>query len=366
MTTGVGTSTMAAELERLAKLHAFPPPLPADEYDARIDRACALMDEAGLAAVYLSASSSLTYFTGIRWSASERLVGAILLPDTSIRFVLPSFEAGTFKANMLRDGELHLWQEHESPFALVSDVLAKAGVAAGRIGIDEATPFHHVGELLAQDSGLSFVDARPVTAGCRTRKSVREIEMIQVAMNKTLEVHKSAAAILEAGISTADVIEFIDRAHRTIGSDRGSTFCAVQFGEATAYPHGVPGIQKLEDGDIVLIDTGCQVHGYHSDITRTYVFGEPSEKHRAVWADEKAAQARAFEAAQPGVRCGDVDIAAREYLVSRGYGPDYDVPGLPHRTGHGIGLDIHEWPYRVRSDDTPLATGMCFSNEPML
>jgi Xaa-Pro dipeptidase len=140
----------------------------------------------------------------------------------------------------------------------------------------------------------------------------------------------------------------------------------VQFGEATAYPHGVPHEQSLKANDMVLIDTGCQVRGYHSDITRTYVFGTPTDQHRRVWAAEKSAQAAAFDAAQPGVRCGDVDRAARSYLESQGFGPGYQTPGLPHRTGHGLGLDIHEWPYLVDNDDTPLAPGMCFSNEPML
>jgi Xaa-Pro dipeptidase len=357
---------MDAELERLGALRSSADALPDGEYEARLERAASLMQEHGLDAVYLGASSSLRYFTGVKWSATERLVGAVLTPDGAVRFVLPSFEEGTFRANMRGDGELHLWREHESPFELVIKVLAGAGVTSGTIGIDEATPFHHFGELRNAGKSYEFVDARPVTAGCRTRKSDREIELIQVAMNKTLEVHKSAAAVLAPGVTSAAMIDFIDSAHKTIGCDRGSTFCAVQFGEATAYPHGVPGVQSLEENDIVLIDTGCQVNGYHSDITRTYVFGEPTDKQREVWAAEKAAQAKAFETAKPGVRCGDVDIAARDYLVSLGYGPEYDVPGLPHRTGHGIGLDIHEWPYLVRSDDTPLAKGMCFSNEPML
>ena len=226
----------------------MPPELPDEEYDARIDRACALMQAEGLRAVYLSASSSLLYFTGIKWAQTERLVGAILVPDKSLRFVLPAFEAETFRAHMRGDGDLNLWQEHESPFRLVIDVLAGAGVDGGRVGIDEATPFHHFGEIRDAGAGYEFVDARPVTAGCRTRKSPREIELIQTAMNKTLEVHKSAAAILKAGITSAEVIDFIDRAHKTIGSDRGSTFCAVQFGEATAYPHGVPGTQTLRSG----------------------------------------------------------------------------------------------------------------------
>jgi Xaa-Pro dipeptidase len=155
-------------------------------------------------------------------------------------------------------------------------------------------------------------------------------------------------------------------AHRACGADNGSTFCAVQFGVASAYPHGVPGEQSLADGDLLLIDTGCQIDGYHSDITRTYVFGAPSAEHRRIWAIEHEAQAAAFAAVKPGVPCEAIDQVAREVLQRHGLGPDYALPGLPHRTGHGIGLSIHEGPYLVRGDTTPLAVGMCFSNEPMI
>jgi Xaa-Pro dipeptidase len=188
---------------------------------------------------------------------------------------------------------------------------------------------------------------------------------MQRAKDMTLEVHKAAASMLREGIVTTEVDAFIHEAHKKVGSS-GSYFCIVLFGPASAFPHGVKEPQTLKNGDMVLIDTGCQVHGYISDITRTYVFGEPSEHQRAVWNAEKAAQAAAFAAAQPGVPCREVDIAARRSLVASGFGPDYDLPGLPHRTGHGIGLDIHEWPYLVGSDTTPLAEGMCFSNEPMI
>jgi Xaa-Pro dipeptidase len=182
----------------------------------------------------------------------------------------------------------------------------------------------------------------------------------------TLEVHKAAAQILRPGISTAEVTAFIDRAHRAVGAPAGSYFCIVLFGEDTAYPHGVANPKVLEDGDMVLIDTGCQLEGYNSDITRSYVFGDPTERQREIWNLEKTAQAAAFAAARPGASCGSVDDAARKILEAAGLGPDYALPGLPHRTGHGIGLDIHEWPYLVRGNDTPLATGMCFSNEPMI
>jgi Xaa-Pro dipeptidase len=184
-------------------------------------------------------------------------------------------------------------------------------------------------------------------------------------MDMTLEVHKAVASILYEGISTAEVEAFIDEAHRKVGAS-GSYFCIVLFGPDSAYPHGVKTPKNLETGDMVLIDTGCRLLGYVSDITRSYVFGEPSARQREIWSVEKLAQAAAFAAAQPGQACALVDAAAREVLQAHGLGPDYALPGLPHRTGHGIGMDIHEGPYLVRGEQTALATGMCFSNEPMI
>jgi Xaa-Pro dipeptidase len=184
-------------------------------------------------------------------------------------------------------------------------------------------------------------------------------------MDMTMAVHVAVASILHEGITTQEVEEFIHLAHRKVGAS-GSYFCIVLFGEATAYPHGVSYVQTLKRGDTVLIDTGCKVHNYISDITRTYVFGEPSERQRFVWNAEKAAQRAAFDAAQPGVPCEEVDKAARRSLEANGFGPGYKLPGLPHRTGHGIGLDIHEGPYLVGGETRALEPGMCFSNEPMI
>jgi len=171
---------------------------------------------------------------------------------------------------------------------------------------------------------------------------------------------------LRKGISTHEVTEFIHEAHKKVGAPKGSYFCIVLFGEDTAYPHGVSNPKALDDADMVLIDTGCQLQGYNSDITRSYVFGAPTPRDREVWNQEKASQAEGFKAAVLGAHCGTVDDAARGYLIEQGYGPGYQTPGLAHRTGHGIGLDIHEWPYLVSSDKTPLDVGMCFSNEPMI
>ncbi len=366
MSIGVGGSTMDAELSRLSAITVTTDPLQTNAFERRIERARELMTSLNFDAIYICAGSNLYYFTGTRWRPSERMVGAIISSAGPIEYIVPAFEKETFSQYMLVGGNVNCWQEHESPFELFVSILQSIGVPRGKVGIDEATPFHHFGEITQVTNDHQFVDARPITAGCRSRKSDAEIHFMQTAMDMTLEVHISAARILTSGISTTDVVAFIDQAHKAIGAPGGSTFCAVQFGEATAYPHGVPNPQVLADGDMVLIDTGCRVQDYHSDITRTYVFGEPTDRHREVWNAEKAAQATAFAAARIGVRCGDVDIAARGFLESLGYGPDYAVPGLPHRTGHGIGLDIHEWPYLVRSEDTVLDVGMCFSNEPML
>lgn len=213
--------------------------------------------------------------------------------------------------------------------------------------------------------GYRFVDAGCITTVCRQRKSAAEIALMQRAKDMTLEVHKAAASILHEGISTTEVAEFIRQAHRKVGAP-GSIFCIVLFGAASAFPHGVKHAQRLKDGDMVLIDTGCQVHSYLSDITRSYVFGTPSERQRTFWDTEKAAQQAAFEAATLGAPCSSVDAAARRSLEAAGLGPGYKLPGLSHRTGHGIGLDIHEGPYLVGGDDTPLAEGMCLSNEPMI
>jgi Xaa-Pro dipeptidase len=209
-------------------------------------------------------------------------------------------------------------------------------------------------------SGAAVID------GCRMIKSPAELALMAQAKAMTLEVHRCAARILREGITTGEVRRFIDQAHRALGADDGSTFCAVQFADASAYPHGLPGEQALKRDDLVLIDTGCRVQGYNSDITRTYVFGRATQEQARVWEVEKRAQAAAFAAVKPGVACEEIDAVARRVLAAEGFGPDYELPGLPHRTGHGIGLSIHEAPYLVRGDKTPLQPGMCFSNEPMI
>ena len=366
MTLGVGGSSAAQELERLSDMTAGVEPIAENEYRARIEKAVALMHQHGLQAVYLNAGTNLYYFTGTRWSASERMVGAVLTADGELHYIAPHFEVDTLLGYMLINGEVHGWHEHESPYLLFGEILKKLDLDNTTIGLDESTPFFISDGLVQANPQLKLAAATAVTAGCRRCKSKTELALMQQAKDMTLEVHKSAARILREGITTQEVTAFIDDAHRAVGAKNGSYFCIVLFGEDSAYPHGVKQPKALELNDMVLIDTGCQVEGYNSDITRSYVFGEPSQRQREVWDIEKASQAAGFAAAQLGAPCGSVDTAARNHLVEQGFGPGYETPGLPHRTGHGIGLDIHEWPYLVSSDDTPLEVGMCFSNEPMI
>lgn len=365
MTTAIGGASQESALAGLRDMTAGLAPIGDAEFRERLERARALMREAGLEAIYVNAGTNLYYFTGTPFGATERMVGAIIPVSGGVHYIAPAFELGTLQGFIRIPGEVHCWEEHESPYRLCADLLGDLGIR-GAIGIDESAPFFIFDGLRQAAPEQDFVSATPVTAGCRMQKSGAELALMQRAKDITLAVHRATASILREGISTAEVTAFIDRAHRAAGAPGGSYFCIVLFGPDTAFPHGVAKPKTLERGDMVLIDTGCQVQRYISDITRSYVFGDASARQREIWDIEKAAQAAAFAAARPGVPCGRVDDAAREVLVAHGLGPDYKLPGTPHRTGHGIGLDIHEWPYLVRGTQTPLATGMCFSNEPMI
>jgi Xaa-Pro dipeptidase len=367
---GVGGTSIDAALAALADMSGGMCAISRIEHLARIERAQAFMQQHGIGAVYLNAGTNMSYFTGTKWHPSERMVGAILPARGPLEYIAPAFEESTIRDFMLVEGAVNCWEEHESPYQLFIDVLGRMGIAPDlaappRIGICESAAFFIADGIAPLAAGYALENARPVTAFCRARKSSAEIALMQRVKDMTLQVHKAAASILHEGITTVEVADFIARAHRKVGAP-GSYFCIVLFGEATAYPHGVSYAQTLKQGDVVLIDTGCQLKGYISDITRTYVFGQITEYQRFVWNAEKAAQQAAFEAAQLGVPCSAVDAAARASLESHGFGPGYKLPGLPHRTGHGIGMDIHEWPYLVGSDNTPLDVGMCFSNEPMI
>ncbi|MGO9933518.1 MAG: M24 family metallopeptidase [Steroidobacteraceae bacterium] len=363
MAMGIGGSTAALELANLQRWPAPAARVVREEHLQRIEKAQRLMREIGADALLVGAGASLRYFAGVAWGATERLVAAIILKAGSPIIVCPAFEYDSLRAGLGVEAKIRLWEEDESPFRLVRLLLAELGVES--LALDPALPFA-VFDGLRQEAMPPMVSGASIIDACRMIKSDVELALMRQAKAMTLEVQRRAARILAPGIKASDVRYFIDSAHRQLGADGGSYFCAVQFAEASSYPHGVPGDQTLSEGDVVLIDTGCQVDGYHSDITRTYVYGEPTAEIKRVWAIEKSAQQAAFDAVRPGVACEAIDGAARSFLEQSGFGPGYRLPGLPHRTGHGIGLSIHEPPYLVRGDKTPLRPGMCFSDEPMI
>lgn len=357
----IGGSTAERELAALAPWAERAPAITLAERRDRLARVRERMDKMGAQALLVNAGMSLRYFAGVPWGATERLVAMLLPLHGEPIMICPRFELGSLTADMAFAADMRLWEEDEDPFALVAGALN--GVTT--LAIDPALPFQMAERLRRAAPGVTLVDGAPAIDGCRMRKSPAEIALMQQAKDMTLAVHHAAARILEPGITSGAVKRFIDQAHRALGAT-GSSFCIVQFGHATAFPHGLPGEQALEEGQLVLIDTGCTVEGYHSDITRTYAFGRVSDEQRSIWSLEKEAQAAAFAAAELGAPCEQVDAAARVVLEQAGLGPDYRLPGLPHRTGHGIGLSIHEPAYLVRGDRTPLDVGMCFSNEPMI
>ena len=366
MASGIGGSTAENELAKINSLRDKATPVSVEEHLSRIERVRNRMQETGVDALYLDATTSLRYFTGLVCYPSERLHGAIISAD-QLFYVCPAFEEEKTRASMVIEGDFILWQEHENPAAAVANGVLKLTASNNAcLAIDDQTPFFTVDGLQKASAKISIVNGGGLIAECRRIKSDNELALLEQAKASTLLVQQSVARILFEGIDTRDVQAFLDDAHLALGMDGRSTFKIVLFGEPTAYPHGVPYAQSLKEGDMVLIDTGATLHGYNSDITRSYVFGEPTARQRQIWELEQAAQLAAFEAAQIGVPCSAVDDAARKVIEAGGLGPGYRVPGLPHRTGHGVGMDLHEHPYIVKGNDLPLAPGMCFSIEPMI
>jgi Xaa-Pro dipeptidase len=354
MTLGVGGSTMVAELERMRSRRAEATPIGADELRARIARVQEVMRAQGVHALHLDASTSTFYFTGLRLRGSERLHGVVIPAEGELTYISPSFEEAKLRTMIAIDGQVRCWQEHEDPTSVVIEAVRDQGLPSGTIAVDPATPFFTFDGLRRAGNAFDFVNA------------TQEIALIRQAMEMTLAVHKATARILTVGITTDEVAAFVAEAHRKMGADPAFTFCIVLFGEPTAYPHGVPYPQTLKEGDMVLVDIGATLHGYQSDLTRSYVFGEGTARQRMVWETEKAASEAVFAAAQLGAPCEALDAAARRVIAAAGFGPGYSLPGLPHRVGHGLGLDVHEEPYIVQGNATRLSPGMVFSNEPTI
>ena len=366
MTKGVGGSDPESVLRSLAPLPGAPPRISPEMRATRRELARASMAARGLGALILPVGPSLRYFTGLAWHASERLACAILKSDGALVLVGPRFEAESLEAGVDGPVDLRLWEEDEDPFALAADAIGVAGAANTTPAFDPQGPYW-VYRGLSRALGSGLADDGGLLAEIRAIKSPAEIALMSYAKQITLRAQEAAAASLAPGVTSPEVRLFIDRAHRALGADGGATFCLVSFGAASALPHGGSGeVLSLGEGDAVLIDTGCEVDGYKSDITRSYVFGEPDADYRRLWGVSRAAQQAAFEALRPGVTCESIDLAARGVIEAAGLGPRYGLPGLPHRTGHGIGTEVHEAPYLVIGDKTLAQPGMCFSNEPAL
>ncbi len=370
MTIGVGGYSPEEELRKLSSQRDTVAPIGEAERRQRVARAQALMREQAISALYLDASTSTFYFTGLRFGGSERMHGVVIPAEGEPVHISPAFEEAKLRAMMANvitePAAVRCWQEHEDPAALVIDVLDGMGLAGGMLAVDPMTPFFRADALRRAGNAYGFVNGAVVTDACRRIKSAAEIAIIRTAMNLTLEVQRATARILREGITTTEVADFLTEAHAALGFDGPPPFRIVLFGEPTAYPHGVPYPQVLKQGDMVLVDVGAPLHGYYSDLTRSYVFGEPNTRQREIWGIAKRATEAAFAAAKPGASCEAVDRAARRTIEAAGLGPGYETPGLPHRTGHGLGLDVHEGPYIVEGNATPLQAGMCFSNEPMI
>jgi Xaa-Pro dipeptidase len=337
-------------------------PISVEERRERIARVQTLMAQRKIAALLVEPGSSLDYFTGIRWHRSERTTLAIIPASGEVLVVTPAFEEPSVRETLQIGGEVRPWDEHESPFAKIVQGLKDRGIDSGLLAAESTMRFFIVSGIRQASDVYEIVPADALVRACRLIKSPAELTLLQLANNVTIEALRRVHSEVTRGMNGADIAALMDRA--TIALGGSPEFSMVLLNEASAYPHGSVQPQKIHEGSVILMDCGCAVHGYQSDISRTWVFGEPSARQRKVWNTVKRGQEIALETAKIDAPVGSIDDAVRKYYESEGWGPGYRLPGLSHRTGHGIGLDGHEPPYLVHGDATPLQAGMCFSDEP--
>ena len=338
-------------------------PITLDERKARIEKAQKLMRDQRIDAMYLEPGSSMFYYTGMRWGTSERMFALVIPARGELAWICPKFEEERARELIQMGNDVRTWEEDESPYQRVAEVFRDRGIRTGTIGIEERVRFFLYDGIRLAAPALKFVSATPITAGGRMYKSPAEISLMQIANDMTIVAYKATRDSMTEGMTQGEFAGNCAAAFRALGTSGG---IFVSFGKYTAFPHGSSTPQRLQEGDVVLMDGGCSVEGYQSDITRTFVFGKPTDRQRQIWDLEKKAQDAAFAAAKVGTPCENVDAAARKVITDADFGPDYKVPGLPHRTGHGIGLDGHEWTNFVRGNKTPIQPGMCFSDEPTI
>ena len=340
-------------------------PITVAERKERIAKAQALMAKEKIDAIFLEGTTSCFYFTGMRWGQSERTFGVVIPAKGAIVYICPKFEEDRAKELIKPEfgNEVRCWEEHESPYSLIIGAVKDRGVKYHKIGMEERVRFFIANGVKKLATGFEIVDATPITAGCRMIKSKAEIALLQIANDVTIEAYKTAFPSIHAGMSQSEFSANISSAFRKLGFAGGAM---VIVGKYSALPHGSIVPQTIQDGDIVLIDGGTTCEGYESDISRTIVVGKPTQRQIDVWNLEKQAQDAAFAAIKIGAPCEVVDAAARAVIENAGFHKNYQLPGLPHRTGHGIGLEGHEWTNFVKGNKTPIQIGMCFSNEPTI
>jgi Xaa-Pro aminopeptidase len=370
----VGTAASAAAMTLpAAKVRAaaaealkpvvLPPPISSAERLQRIARARRLMQQNNIGAVVVESGSSLDYLTGVEWHRSERLTAAVIPVQGDPIVVTPFFERPSVAETLAIPAEIRTWNEDEDPLKLVADFLKERGVASDPVGFEETDRYFIVDRLGQQLPGLKAVSANPVVRALRLLKSPAELALMQSANDITLRAMRHASETTRLGMTPGGFADAINAATTTLGGN--PEFALVLIDEASALPHGSKKPQHAKRGSTILFDCGCSVHGYQSDISRTYVWGaDPTALQRKVWNQVHEGQQIAIRTAKIGAPAGSVDDAVRAAYESWGYGPGYKLPGLSHRTGHGIGMDVHEPAYLVHGDMTPLAPGMCFSDEP--
>lgn len=340
-------------------------PISVEERKQRIAKAQELMQQNKIDAIFLEGTTTCTYFTGMRWGQSERTFGVVIPSKGPIAYVCPQFEEDRAREliNPVFGDEVRCWEEHESPYALILGIAKDRGIRFRRIGMEERVRFFIADGVKKLAAGIEIVDATPITAGCRMYKTAAEIALMQKANDVTIEAYKAAFASIQPGMTQAQLSRNISAAFEKLGFSGGAS---VQVGKYSALPHGSIVPQKIMEGDVVMVDGGTSCQGYASDITRTIVVGKPTDKQIAVWNLEKKAQDAAFAAIKIGAPCEIVDAAARAVIENGGFSKNYKLPGLPHRTGHGIGMEGHEWTNFVKGNKTPIGIGMCFSDEPTI
>jgi Xaa-Pro dipeptidase len=339
-------------------------PISLAERRARQEKARALMEANDLDAILLMEGTSLNYLTGIRWWGGERMFAMVLPAKGAAFYVCPGFEEGRAQEQIAQapgggEADVRIWQEDESPYQRVAQGMKDRSILTGKIGIEESVRFVFREGVEKAAPQAKLVSATPVTAGCRMIKSDTELGLMRLASHVTLTAYEAVYQSLQDGMTQLEVSEMVEGAHHHLGFEGDAM---VEVGEYTAFPHGSVEPQVIREGVPVLIDGGCRVEGYQSDITRILLLGKPPEKVKKVFEIVHRAQSAALAAARPGLECGAVDAAARKVIVDAGYGPDYKF--FTHRLGHGIGMDGHEWPYLVRGNTTKLAAHMTFSDEP--